>query len=1837
MKKTLLSDTIMKMLFFIISILSMQYTYAQMYNDGPIRLRVWVHKTWSSANCGEIGNKEYAIEDIRARVLSGGGSSYISSPSGFGCTFWGDNNRYFSFNPNQMHLVRNQGLPLEANGYKLLDVSYATGVTVPNSFDVYATNAYEEDCTGDFWSCGQGSELVYDQCCCVNIPFIGRVCASSDDYIATSSSWQQVAFRGGNNGQVNYTQPIVLTASGENKYAVVFAYQWDWITPQPPLCSTTNYQDGPITVSTDLVGVFSDEDWDGGFCGVSLGGDEDIRVKIKGSDNLSPAFTPFSTAVGSSIHISQNVPKWNTAPSYWNFTKNYTAANTNMSSINIAWDIWEEDGFYLSILGLGLSCGTDDNYEGSDGMGAWYCINSDDAHATCIPGSPFTYANAPVAGFSFNWRNSPPNTDNYIDIPVRLSSSPYINWLMRLKYRWTINNPTVNITSTLDNNLCIGNSITINTNTTNATWFQWQVNNATGPTPGACPASGWADIPGANCPTYTPPQTPGTRIYRLVVFNRNGTGSTTAVGSQYAYAYSQCVRVNYFPYAPPIQSVACGATVTQNTPVTFSIPVAPAVGAIANPVSYTWSVTPSAGVIISAPNSSTTNITFPNTGAYTVSLTVVDACAAADAVSTCTVNVTTPSCGYVYLSTSGNDAYAGTEAQPKLTLGSALALAGTTTSKHIRVASGTYNISSITDIPSNVIIEGGFNSGTSPWTKDENSTTTLSLSGNATYNNDIAHIIGLRSSSASGWKLQDLTVVTNAITGNSVNGQGKSNYAIYIDNSNNYTILRCDVKSGDASAGNAGTVYGTAAKGGDGGTGTKGQSGRDECNAICTGCCQSTQNGGSGGGAGLAGTGANNGSVGFAGGAGGRGGNDCSSQMGLDGSAGLGSSGGSGGTAGPWSSAITSGAAGNAASAAGAAGAAGAVGVSGYNSGYFLPGTGTNGSGGSGGSGGGGGGGGSINNDGCEASANAGSGGGGGGGGGGGWPGRGGGGTFALFIATASSGETLLDSKFSTGSVGAAGAGGAGGAGGSGANGGPQNTDCNNCGRVNQGGAGGSGSAGGAGGAGGNGSAGVAYQKYSIPASVASFPSATLPKAAITAQYALGCTYSQIPVSKGGAVWTSFDAGGALMNDNYPSGVGPMPSSFTTSANNPIIYYTSTIPANDAKDLTVDGTVYRDAIYIRGTRTLPTVSVTPKLVCSGETIYDTAVVTNPNQDATNTPADHEWKYRQYKVNNTISLGAWTTIGTGLTKSFSITNNTTDSIKYLVAFRTKDYCCGWSIWVFDSVTVYPAINPATAWTGIPNTPNVCLKGAPAVLGVNVPTGQSGGTSAATFIYRYSTDGGNIWTAWSTTRPTSIPKIIGTTLVQSAYITSTISSPQNCDTAYTPFNISWVIQDSVVASAFVANIDACGSPNASATLIASAPAFGTGQWTQVSGAGTATPAVPTSTTTLQVTNIPWGTGDNIFKWTVTNGVCSDFVNDTIVVANNVTNIITSDTLNCFTCVLTDGNTYNYFDYRGYLVCKIQDITNSLDLSTTEVCIRRPTPNIAPTPKVITHGYNDLMPYLRRYWTIKPTLSTSPGALAKITLYFTASEYLDLFNGAIGTPYQFASPADLRVSKFPGGGGLAFSGPNNILNNNTTPGGEMIGAGGYAGTHPAWTSPVFSTFAGNGVDYEVSFTIDEFSTFYIHPVRFPYEVLPVELVSFTGSNVGDKNKLDWVTASEYNTLKYVVEKSIDGFTWFYLGEKSAAGNSNQTLNYTMFDYTPVVGFNYYRLKIYDKDYSYKYSNTVLIKLDQSNVSDIVDVYPNPSSGLFTVVISSASDVFTTLKVYDVLGKKSLIIPLI
>lgn len=83
-----------------------------------------------------------------------------------------------------------------------------------------------------------------------------------------------------------------------------------------------------------------------------------------------------------------------------------------------------------------------------------------------------------------------------------------------------------------------------------------------------------------------------------------------------------------------------------------------------------------------------------------------------------------------------------------------------------------------------------------------------------------------------------------------------------------------------------------------------------------------------------------------------------------------------------------------------------------------------------------------------------------------------------------------------------------------------------------------------------------------------------------------------------------------------------------------------------------------------------------------------------------------------------------------------------------------------------------------------------------------------------------------------------------------------------------------------------------------------------------------------------------------------------------------------------------------------------------------------------------------------------------------------------------------------------------------------------------------------------------------------------LPIELIDFYGVNRDEVNHLSWVTASESNNDYFMIENSIDGYSWYTIGTHKGAGNSNTGIVYD-FDHADYKdSLNYYRLTQVDFD---------------------------------------------------------------
>lgn len=99
------------------------------------------------------------------------------------------------------------------------------------------------------------------------------------------------------------------------------------------------------------------------------------------------------------------------------------------------------------------------------------------------------------------------------------------------------------------------------------------------------------------------------------------------------------------------------------------------------------------------------------------------------------------------------------------------------------------------------------------------------------------------------------------------------------------------------------------------------------------------------------------------------------------------------------------------------------------------------------------------------------------------------------------------------------------------------------------------------------------------------------------------------------------------------------------------------------------------------------------------------------------------------------------------------------------------------------------------------------------------------------------------------------------------------------------------------------------------------------------------------------------------------------------------------------------------------------------------------------------------------------------------------------------------------------------------------------------------------------------------------FSCSILPIELLSFDGSNEGNVNILNWKCATETNNDRFEIERSTDGLSWIKIGTVDGAGTSSTLTEYSFRDSGYTKGYNYYRLKQVDFNGAYDYSGIIAV----------------------------------------------------
>lgn len=137
-----------------------------------------------------------------------------------------------------------------------------------------------------------------------------------------------------------------------------------------------------------------------------------------------------------------------------------------------------------------------------------------------------------------------------------------------------------------------------------------------------------------------------------------------------------------------------------------------------------------------------------------------------------------------------------------------------------------------------------------------------------------------------------------------------------------------------------------------------------------------------------------------------------------------------------------------------------------------------------------------------------------------------------------------------------------------------------------------------------------------------------------------------------------------------------------------------------------------------------------------------------------------------------------------------------------------------------------------------------------------------------------------------------------------------------------------------------------------------------------------------------------------------------------------------------------------------------------------------------------------------------------------------------------------------------------------------------------------------------------------------------MPVKLTSLQARLINDNSaQVKWQTAHEYNSAKFVVQRSTDKLKWSVRGEVKSHGNTSTNTNYQFND--DVSGLNntvYYRLVQVDLDGTNTTSKTVSVVLSKALQASL-QVYPNPATEKLTVTGLNGKAI-----VYDITGKQQL-----
>ena len=137
----------------------------------------------------------------------------------------------------------------------------------------------------------------------------------------------------------------------------------------------------------------------------------------------------------------------------------------------------------------------------------------------------------------------------------------------------------------------------------------------------------------------------------------------------------------------------------------------------------------------------------------------------------------------------------------------------------------------------------------------------------------------------------------------------------------------------------------------------------------------------------------------------------------------------------------------------------------------------------------------------------------------------------------------------------------------------------------------------------------------------------------------------------------------------------------------------------------------------------------------------------------------------------------------------------------------------------------------------------------------------------------------------------------------------------------------------------------------------------------------------------------------------------------------------------------------------------------------------------------------------------------------------------------------------------------------------------------------------------------------------------VLPLSLLSFNAKAQGNNIIVDWKSANEISHNYYEVLYSVDGSNFIQAGQRNALVGSGEKVYTLTHQNASLLGSKlFYRLKMVSTTGVVTYSNIVIVRFGKQ-VQGITDVYPNPTTGIVTLIANATEQV--QLNLIDASGK--------